>query len=127
MDAAILVVSAVDGIMPQTREHLLLCKQLGVPYVIVYLNMVDLVQESVVFELAELELKHYLSATGYDIKNLFIIRGSALSALKGDEHGEESIRKLLEVMDNKMGSSSLEKPFSLPIDHALYIPVTLYQ
>ncbi len=127
MDAAIVVVSARDGIMQQTREHMLLCKQLGVPYIIIFLSMIDLVDEGAVLDLCEMELKHYMATVGYDVKSTFIIRGSALGALKGTE--EEPIRKLLEVMDSKIGqtSSPLQEPLKLPIDHVFGLPASLHQ
>jgi len=129
MDAAILVVSALEGIMPQTREHMKICKQFGVQYVVVYLNMIDLVKnDDVIIDLAELEIQHFLTKLGYDPKTLFIIKGSALEALKGSASltGEESIRKVLEVLDTRAGQSepsSINKNMKFSVSQSTYITV----
>ena len=125
MDTAILVVSAADGPMSQTREHILLCKQVGVKTIVVYLNKADQVKDDEIFQLIELELKEMLDSYGFDGKNTFFVRGSALCALDGSnkELGENSIKNLLEVLDTKMPlpPRALDKPFIMSIDHTLTV------
>ena len=101
MDGAILVVSAADGPMPQTKEHILLAKQVGVPTMVVYLNKVDQVDDPELLELVELEIREELSKRDFDGDNIPIITGSALAALedKNPEIGKESILKLMEAVD----------------------------
>ena len=102
MDGAILVVSAADGPMPQTREHILLARQVGVPYIVVYLNKADMVDDAELLELVEMEVRDLLSSYEFPGDDTPIITGSALKALEGDdsEQGEGSILKLAEALDS---------------------------
>ena len=104
MDAGILVVSAPDGAMPQTKEHVLLCKQVGVKTIIVFLNKCDLIDDEEMFELVEMEVQEILEKHEYDPANTVFIRGSALSALEGNnpELGMEKVKELLQVMDEQI-------------------------
>jgi elongation factor Tu len=101
MDGAILVVSAADGPMPQTREHILLARQVGVPYIVVFLNKADMVDDEELIELVELEIRELLSAYDFPGDEIPIIKGSALKGLEGDpgELGEQAIFKLMEAVD----------------------------
>ena len=123
MDTAILVVSAADGPMPQTREHVLLCKQVGVKSVVVFLNKADQVQDEELYELVQLELRDLLTAYGFDGANTIFVRGSALSSLEGKkkEIGEDSIQRLLDVLDSQVPipPRSLGGAFLMNIDHTL--------
>ncbi|XP_018320206.1 uncharacterized protein LOC108733527 [Agrilus planipennis] len=125
MDGTILVVAATDGQMPQTREHLLLAKQVGIKKVIVFINKADAVDKEVL-ELVELEIRELLTEFGFDGDNTPVIYGSALNALqdKNTELGEKSIRKLLEIMDEYIPEPQrdLTSPFMLPIDNAFLLP-----
>ncbi|CAH2098409.1 unnamed protein product [Euphydryas editha] len=125
MDAAILVVAANDGPMPQTREHLLLAKQVGIKYILVYINKVDLVENDIV-ELVEIEMREMLSDFGYNGTTTPMILGSALKALNDDESeiGAPSIRKLLDTIDNYVPPiiRDLESPFLMPIDNSFTVP-----
>ncbi|CAG9568585.1 unnamed protein product [Danaus chrysippus] len=125
MDAAIVVVAANDGPMPQTKEHLLLAKQVGIKYVLVYINKVDIVDNELV-ELVEIEMREMLTDYGFEGLTAPIIHGSALAALKDDqtEIGVPSIMKLLDTMDNYIPPiiRDLESPFLLPIDNAFTVP-----
>jgi elongation factor Tu len=118
MDGAILVVSAVDGPMPQTREHILLAKQVGVPKIIVYLNKCDLVPEKDLLDLIEEEVRELLTKYGFDGKTTPIIRGSATKALEGDAEGVASIEALLNALDTyiPMPVRDIDKPFLMPIE-----------
>ncbi|MCX6797346.1 MAG: elongation factor Tu [Candidatus Doudnabacteria bacterium] len=120
MDGAILVVSAADGPMPQTREHILLARQVGVPYIIVYMNKVDMVQDAELLDLVEEEIRDLLTKYEFPGKDTPIIRGSALKALEGDqsEIGEPSILKLVDALDNFIPEPKREtdKPFLMPIE-----------
>ncbi len=120
MDGAILVVSATDGPMPQTREHILLARQVGVPYIVVYMNKVDMVQDKELLDLVEEEIRDLLTKYEYPGKDTPIIRGSALKALEGDqsEIGEPSILKLVEALDTYIPDPVREtdKPFLMPIE-----------
>ena len=120
MDGAILVVSAADGPMPQTREHILLAKQVGVPYIVVYMNKCDQVQDKELLDLVEEEIRDLLTKYEFPGKDTPIIRGSALKALEGDtsELGEPSIMKLLETLDTYIPDPvrEIEKPFLMPIE-----------
>lgn len=125
MDGAILVVAATDGQMPQTREHLLLAKQVGVEKIVVYINKADQVDNEVL-ELVELEIRELLFDFGFDGENCPVIWGSALQAMQGleTELGEPSIRKLLDAVDSYLPTPvrDLKSPFMLPIDNAFTIP-----
>ncbi|XP_026316147.1 uncharacterized protein LOC113227439 [Hyposmocoma kahamanoa] len=125
MDAAILVVAANDGPMPQTREHLLLAKQVGIRYILVFINKADLVDDELL-ELVEIEMRELLTDFGYDGTTVPMICGSALKALNGDESelGAPSIRKLLDTIDNYVPAivRDLESPFLMPIDNAFTVP-----
>lgn len=125
MDAAILVVAATDGSMPQTREHLLLAKQVGIEKVIVYINKADQVDNEVL-ELVEIEIRELLCDFGFDGNNCPIIIGSALEAMQGSQNeiGEPSIRKLLKALDEYVPTPVRDytSPFMLPIDNAFTLP-----
>jgi len=118
MDGAILVVSAVDGPMPQTREHILLAKQVGVPKIVVFLNKCDLVPEKDLLDLIEEEVRELLTKYGFDGKATPIIRGSATKALAGDAEGVASIEALLNALDTyiPMPVRDIDKPFLMPIE-----------
>ena len=125
MDGAILVVSAADGPMPQTKEHILLAKQVGVPTMVVYLNKVDQVDDPELLELVELEIREELSKREFDGDNIPIITGSALAALEGknDEIGKQSILKLMDAVDEWIPTPErpLDKPFLMPIEDVFSI------
>jgi len=123
MDAAILVVSAPDGPMPQTREHILLAKQVGVPYVIVYLNKTDQVTDPELLELVEEEIRDLLNKYEYPGKDTPIIKGSALKALEGDAAAEKSITDLVEALDTYVPEPTREtdKPFLMPVEDVFSI------
>jgi elongation factor Tu len=125
MDGAILVVSAADGPMPQTKEHILLAKQVGVPTMVVYLNKVDQVDDPELLELVELEIREELSKRDFDGDNIPIISGSALAALedKNPEIGAESILKLMDAVDEWIPTPErpLDKPFLMPIEDVFSI------
>jgi elongation factor Tu len=121
VDGAILVVSAADGPMPQTREHVLLAKQVGVPYVLVFLNKMDLADAELV-DLVEEEVRELLEKNGFD-KNAPIIRGSATKALEGDAANEDAIMELVDAMDENIPEPKreLDKPFLMPIEDVFSI------
>ena len=125
MDGAILVVSATDGPMPQTREHILLAKQVGVPQMVVFMNKVDLVDDAEILELVELEIRELLSKYDFDGDNIPIIQGSAVKALDGtnDDIGREAIIKLMEAVDSWIPQPErpLDKPFLMPIEDVFSI------
>ena len=125
MDGAILVVSAADGPMPQTREHILLARQVGVPYIIVYLNKADMVDDAELLELVEMEVRELLAKYDFPGDDTPIITGSALKALEGDkgEHGEESIVKLAAALDEYIPqpTRALDKPFLMPVEDVFSI------
>ncbi len=125
MDGAILVVSAADGPMPQTREHILLARQVGVPSIVVFLNKVDMVDDPELLELVELEIREELSKRDFDGDNIPIITGSALAALedKNPEIGKESILKLMAAVDEWIPQPErpLDKPFLMPIEDVFSI------
>ena len=125
MDGAILVVSAADGPMPQTKEHILLAKQVGVPTMVVYLNKVDQVDDPELLELVELEIREELSKRGFDGDNIPIVTGSALAALedKNPDIGKESILKLMTAVDDWIPQPErpLDKPFLMPIEDVFSI------
>ncbi len=125
MDGAILVVSAADGPMPQTREHILLARQVGVPYIIVYLNKCDMVDDAELLELVEMEVRELLSKYEFPGDDIPIIKGSALKAMSGDadEMGEGSILALAEALDSYIPTPerTIDKPFLLPIEDVFSI------
>ncbi len=125
MDGAILVVSAADGPMPQTREHILLARQVGVPYIIVYLNKADMVDDAELLELVEMEVRELLSDYDFPGDDIPIITGSALKAVEGDESdiGTKSIEKLVAAMDEyfPIPERAVDKPFLLPIEDVFSI------
>ena len=125
MDGAILVVSAADGPMPQTREHILLARQVGVPYIIVFLNKVDMVDDEELIELVEMEIRELLNKYEFPGDDTPIIRGSALKALEGEtgEIGKPAIDKLLETLDEYIPEPKrdIEKPFLMPIEDVFSI------
>ncbi len=121
MDGAILVVAATDGVMPQTREHILLAKQVGVPKVIVFLNKVDQVDDKDLVDLVEEEVRELLNKYEYDGKNAPVIRGSALKALEGKSKDDEAVKPILELakaLDEyiPLPVRDLEKPFLMPVE-----------
>ncbi|PIR43676.1 elongation factor Tu [candidate division WWE3 bacterium CG10_big_fil_rev_8_21_14_0_10_32_10] len=123
VDGAILVVSAPDGPMPQTREHLLLAKQVNVPAVVVYLNKTDLVDDPELLELVEVEIRELLDKYGFDGEKTPIIRGSALKALEGDAEAVKSIEDLMNAVDEFIPEPKreLDKPFLMPIEDVFSI------
>lgn len=125
MDGAILVVSAADGPMPQTREHILLSRQVGVPYIVVYLNKADMVDDAELLELVEMEVRDLLSSYDFPGDDIPIITGSALKALEGDtsEIGVPSIIKLVEALDSYIPEPErdIDKPFIMPIEDVFSI------
>jgi elongation factor Tu len=118
MDGAILVVSAADGPMPQTREHILLARQVGVPYIIVYLNKTDMVDDPELLDLVELEVRELLTNYEFPGDDIPVIRGSALKAGEGDPEAEKSILELMEATDNyiPLPERDVDKPFLMPIE-----------
>ena len=125
MDGAILVVSAADGPMPQTKEHILLAKQVGVPTMVVFLNKVDQVDDPELLELVELEIREELSKRDFDGDNIPIIAGSALAALEGrdDNIGKEAVLKLMEAVDSWIPQPErpVDQPFLMPIEDVFSI------
>ena len=125
MDGAILVVSAADGPMPQTREHILLARQVGVPYIVVFLNKCDMVDDPELLDLVELEVRELLNQYEFPGDETPIIKGSALKALEGDagELGEQAIMKLMEAVDSYIPTPerAVDKPFLMPIEDVFSI------
>lgn len=123
MDGAILVVSAPDGPMPQTREHVLLAKQVNVPAIVVFLNKVDLVTDPEFLDLVEMEVRDLLTKYGFPGAEVPIIRGSALAALEGKPEGVEALKKLMEALDTYIPDPirDLEKPFLMPVEDVFSI------
>ena len=123
MDAAILVVAATDGPMPQTREHILLARQVGVPQIVVFMNKVDLVDDPEMLELVEMEVRELLSTYGFDGDNAAIIKGSALKALNGDAEGVDQIMELMAAVDTEIPAPvrEVDKPFLMPIEDVFTI------
>jgi elongation factor Tu len=125
MDGAILVVSAADGPMPQTREHILLARQVGVPFIVVYLNKVDMVDDKELLDLVELEVRELLTEYEFPGNEIPIVKGSALKALEGDkgELGEPSIMKLMDAVDSYIPTPkrSTDKPFLMPVEDVFSI------
>ena len=125
MDGAILVVSAADGPMPQTREHILLARQVGVPYMVVFLNKADMVDDEELLELVELEVRELLSSYDFPGDDIPIIKGSALKALEGEksELGEESVNRLMDAVDSYIPDPerAIDRPFLMPVEDVFSI------
>jgi elongation factor Tu len=123
MDGAILVVSAADGPMPQTREHILLARQVGVKYIVVYLNKVDMVDDPELLELVELEVRELLSEYEFPGDDIPVIKGSALKALEGDEEAQKSILELMDAVDSFIPTPErdIDKPFLMAVEDVFTI------
>src|SRR5579859_867443 len=123
MDGAILVVSAADGPMPQTREHVLLARQVEVPSMVVFLNKVDMVDDEELLDLVELEVRDLLNKYEFPGDDVPVIRGSALKALEGDPEGEKGILELMEAVDTYIPTPArdIDKPFLMPIEDVFSI------
>src|SRR5436309_9107395 len=123
MDGAILVVSAADGPMPQTREHILLARQVGVPYIVVFLNKVDMVDDPELLELVEVEIRDLLSEYEFPGDDIPFVAGSALKALEGDEDAEAKILELAEALDTYIPEPvrDLDRPFLMPVEDVFSI------
>ncbi|MEX0894110.1 MAG: elongation factor Tu [Balneolaceae bacterium] len=123
MDGAILVVAATDGPMPQTREHILLARQVGVPQIVVYMNKTDLVDDEELLELVELEVRELLSSYEFDGDNIPVIQGSSLNALNGDADAEETILELMKAVDETIPTPDrdVDKPFLMPVEDVFSI------
>ena len=123
MDGAILVIAATDGPMAQTREHILLARQVGVPRMVVFMNKCDMVEDAELLDLVEVEIRELLSEYGFDGDNTPIIRGSALKALEGDAKYEEAIMELMDAVDTwiETPARDTEKPFLMPIEDVFTI------
>jgi len=118
MDGAILVVAATDGPMPQTREHILLARQVGVPYIVVFMNKVDAVDDPELLDLVELEVRELLKSYQFPGDDLPVIRGSALGALNGEEKWEKTVEELMNAVDSyiPLPERDVDKPFLMPIE-----------
>ncbi|MDO4912181.1 MAG: elongation factor Tu [Lactobacillus sp.] len=123
MDGAILVVAATDGPMPQTREHILLARQVGVEYIVVFLNKCDLVDDPELIDLVEMEVRDLLSEYGYPGDDTPVIRGSALKALEGDEEAQKAIMELMDTVDEYIPTPQrpTDKPFLMPVEDVFTI------
>ncbi|UQS86475.1 elongation factor Tu [Nicoliella spurrieriana] len=123
MDGAILVVAATDGPMPQTREHILLARQVGVEYIVVFLNKTDLVDDDELVDLVEMEVRELLSEYDYPGDDIPVVRGSALKALQGDEEQEKVILKLMDIVDEYIPTPERDdsKPFLMPVEDVFSI------
>ena len=123
MDGAILVVSAADGPMPQTKEHVLLARQVGVPKLVVFLNKVDLIDDPDLLELVEEEIRDLLTKYQFDGKNAKIVRGSATAALEGTPEGEKAIGELMDAIDNEIAEPvrEMDKPFLMSVEDVFSI------
>ncbi|MBD8033556.1 MULTISPECIES: elongation factor Tu [Solibacillus] len=123
MDGGILVVSAADGPMPQTREHILLSKQVGVPYLVVFMNKCDMVDDEELLELVEMEIRDLLSEYDFPGDDLPVIKGSALKALEGEPEWEEKIVELMDAVDNYIPTPErqTDKPFMMPVEDVFSI------
>jgi elongation factor Tu len=123
MDGAILVVAATDGPMPQTREHILLARQVGVPKIVVFMNKVDLVDDPEMLELVEMEVRELLDQYEFDGDNSSVIQGSAIKALEGDPAGVEAINKLMAAVDAEIPEPvrEVDKPFLMPVEDVFSI------
>ena len=123
MDGAILVVAATDGVMPQTREHILLARQVGVPYIVVFLNKCDLVDDPELIDLVEMDVRELLSSYGFPGDEVPVIRGSARQALDGDPEAKKQIIALMDAVDSYIPAPQRDsdKPFLLPIEDVMTI------
>jgi len=123
MDGAIIVVAATDGPMPQTREHILLARQVNVPKVVVFMNKVDMVDDEELLELVEMEIRELLEFYEYDGDNTPVIKGSALGALNGEAEWEDKIMELMEAVDNwiPLPEREVDKPFLMPVEDVFSI------
>ena len=123
MDGAILVVAATDGPMPQTREHILLGRQVGVPRIVVFMNKVDMVDDEELLELVEMEIRELLSFYDYDGDNVPVIQGSALGALNGEEKWVATVTELMEAVDTyiELPPRDIDKPFLMPVEDVFTI------
>jgi elongation factor Tu len=123
MDGAVLVVSAADGPMPQTREHILLARQVGVPYIVVYLNKVDMVDDPELLELVEMEVRDLLNEYEFPGDDTPIVKGSALKALEGDTEAQKSIWELMDAVDSYIPEPerAVDKPFLMPVEDVFTI------
>ena len=123
MDGAIIVVAATDGPMPQTREHILLARQVNVPRIVVFLNKCDMVEDEEMFELVEMEMRDLLSSYEYDGDNTPIIRGSALGALNGEAQWEQKVMELMAAVDEwiPLPPRDIDKPFLMPVEDVFSI------
>ncbi len=123
MDGAILVVAATDGPMPQTREHILLARQVGVPQIVVFLNKVDLVDDEEMLELVEMEVRELLEQYEFDGDNIKIIAGSALKALEGDPDAVAKVKELMAAVDSEIPQPErlIDKPFLMPVEDVFSI------
>jgi elongation factor Tu len=123
MDGAILVVAATDGPMPQTREHILLARQVGVPFIVVFMNKVDLVDDEELIELVEMEVRELLSSYDFPGDDLPVIKGSALGALNGEAKWEESVMELMQAVDDYIPTPErdVDKPFLMPVEDVFSI------
>ena len=123
MDGAILVVAATDGSMPQTREHILLARQVGVNYIVVFLNKCDLVDDPELIDLVEMEVRDLLTEYDYPGDDIPVVRGSALKALQGDKEAQEQILKLMDIVDEYIPTPErqTDKPFLMPVEDVFTI------
>ncbi len=123
MDGAILVVAATDGVMPQTREHILLARQVGVPYIVVFLNKCDLVDDPELIELVEMDVRDLLSKYGFPGDDIPVVKGSAREALEGNEEAQKAILELMDAVDSYIPDPThdLDKPFLLAIEDVMTI------
>jgi len=123
MDGAILVVAATDGPMPQTREHILLARQVGVPAIVVFMNKVDMVDDEELLELVEMEIRELLSFYDFDGDNIPVVKGSALGALNGDGQWVKTVEELMDAVDNHipLPARDIDKPFLMPIEDVFSI------
>lgn len=123
MDGAILVVAATDGPMPQTREHILLGRQVGIPRLVVFMNKVDMVDDAELLELVEMEIRDLLSFYEYDGDNTPVVQGSALGALNGEDKWVKTVEELMEAVDNwiELPQRDVDKPFLMPVEDVFSI------
>jgi len=123
MDGAILVVSAADGVMPQTREHVLLARQVNVPQIVVFLNKVDIVEDAEILDLVELEVRELLTKQGFPGDTLPVVRGAAIKALEGDEKYKQTIKDLMKALDEYINEPTriTDKPFLMPVEDVFSI------